>query len=164
MRKPQSTNEYLLNINGTLTDDKKLIADTFKSTFTSKVHKLRKEPNSAAIIDRLKEHLGAVESWDLRECTAEEVATSIDKLSYSASSGPDGVSNRTLKNLKFEIIPALTKIINCSINSGIFPQIWKTSRVCPIFKNKGSKEDADNYRPISLTSNIGKLVEAVIRI
>ena len=133
-------------------------------SFTSKVEKLRRTPNSEAIIDGLKGRLGDVSKWDLRECTADEVARCIDKLKYSSSCGPDGVSNRTLKNLKFEIIPPITAIINRSITSGKFPSVWKTSRVCPIYKKRGSKDEAGNYRPISLSSNIGKLVESVIRI
>ena len=42
------------------------------------------------------------------------------------------------------------------------PQQWRTANVIPIFK-KGSKRDAANYRPISLTSHIGKLLERIIR-
>ena len=112
---------------------------------------------------RLNERLGCVSSWDLRECTPEEVASCIDKIKPSSSTGPDGVSNRTLKILKFQIVDPLTRIINSSISSGRFPNIWKIGRVCPTFK-RGAKDDSANYRPISLTSNIGKLVEAVIRI
>jgi len=152
-----------LKIGTSLTSDKKLIAEEFKNTFTSKVKQLRKNPDSDAIILRLKERLGCVTSGDLRECTPDEVASCIEKIKPSSLTGPDGVSNRTLKILKFQIVEPLTALINASITSGRFPNIWKIGRVCPTFK-RGAKVDSANYRPISLTSNIGKLVEAVIRI
>ena len=49
-----------------------------------------------------------------------------------------------------------------SIDQSRVPQQWRTANVIPIFK-KGSKRDAANYRPISLTSHIGKLLERIIR-
>ena len=42
------------------------------------------------------------------------------------------------------------------------PVDWKSTNVVPIFK-KGSKVDKNNYRPISLTSIVGKLLESIIK-
>ena len=42
------------------------------------------------------------------------------------------------------------------------PNIWKTANVTPIYK-KGSRSDCGNYRPISLTSILCKVLEALIR-
>ena len=42
------------------------------------------------------------------------------------------------------------------------PVDWKSANVVPILK-KGSKSDKNNYRPVSLTSMVGKLLESVIR-
>ncbi len=39
---------------------------------------------------------------------------------------------------------------------------WKTATVCPIFK-KGTKGDRGNYRPVSLTSMVCKLLESIIK-
>ena len=56
----------------------------------------------------------------------------------------------------------LAIIFQQSIDQSRVPQQWRTANVIPIFK-KGSKRDAANYRPISLTSHIGKLLERIIR-
>ena len=52
----------------------------------------------------------------------------------------------------------LTSIINNSIGTGIFPNELKRARVVPIFK-KGSSENPNNYRPISILNTISKIFE-----
>ena len=46
--------------------------------------------------------------------------------------------------------------------TGVFPSVLKTAKVVPVFK-KDSKLDYSNYRPISLMSNIEKILEKLIR-
>ena len=54
-------------------------------------------------------------------------------------------------------------MINVSFNKGIFPDFLKVANVVPIHK-KGEKLDPNNYRPISLLSNISKLYEKAMHI
>ena len=54
-------------------------------------------------------------------------------------------------------------MINVSFNRGIFPNFLKVANVIPIHK-KGEKLDSNNYRPISLLSNISKLFEKSMHI
>ena len=49
-----------------------------------------------------------------------------------------------------------------SFNSGILPHIWKCSNIEPVCKENGNKFKVDNYRPISLTSTLCKVMESVI--
>ena len=76
LRKNEQPPLQSIKIDGVTTEDKSIIAEEFKKTFTSKIIKLRKSPN----IDRISEHLGEIKSWDLRSCTEEEVAFCIDAL------------------------------------------------------------------------------------
>ena len=48
-----------------------------------------------------------------------------------------------------------------SFSSGIFPSILKTSKIILIYK-KGSELECSNYRPISLLSNIDKILERLM--
>ena len=49
----------------------------------------------------------------------------------------------------------------CTLSDGIFQSVWKQANVCPVFK-KGSKSDKTNYRPISLLSNMSKILEKIV--
>ena len=59
---------------------------------------------------------------------------------------------------KQKISKPLGDLINLSFNSGKFPNCIKTAKVTPIFK-KGDQDNCNNYRPISLLSNLSKLME-----
>jgi len=66
-----------------------------------------------------------------------------------------------LKSTATEIAPILTHLFQQSLESGILPAAWKHAYVSPIFK-KGSKADPKNYRPVSLTSLISKVMEHIL--
>ncbi|CAM4685396.1 unnamed protein product [Lepidochelys kempii] len=53
-------------------------------------------------------------------------------------------------------------VCNLSFKSATVPNDWKIDNVTPIFK-KGSRSDPSNYRPVSLTSILGKLVATMIK-
>ena len=63
---------------------------------------------------------------------------------------------------KHQVRMPLKTIFNKSLNESKLPDIWKTANVSAIFK-KGEKQKPENYRPISLTSVPGKLMERIIR-
>ena len=56
----------------------------------------------------------------------------------------------------------LTIIFNKSLSEGVVPDSWKEAEVVPIFK-KGKRDDPGNYRPVSLTSVCGKIMEKIVR-
>ncbi|XP_061469435.1 uncharacterized protein LOC133378834 isoform X1 [Rhineura floridana] len=104
------------------------------------------------------------DSEELRQIvvTREEVLGLIDNIKTDKSLGPDDIHLRVLKELKGEIADLLTKICNLSLGSSSVPEDWKVANVTPIFK-RGSRGDPGNYRPVSLTSVPGKLVESIIK-
>ena len=56
----------------------------------------------------------------------------------------------------------LAIVFNLSIQEGIVPLEWKIANVVPIFK-KGNRYKPENYRPVSLTSVVCKLLESLLR-
>ena len=67
-----------------------------------------------------------------------------------------------MKELSEEIAYPVTQIFNKSLKEGDVPLDWRTGNITPIFK-KGSRSSAENYRPVSLTSQLSKVIESIIR-
>ena len=59
------------------------------------------------------------------------------------------------------ITEPLTILFNRCLNEGIFPNIWKIAHVTPLHK-KGPENLCNNYRPISLLSCVGKVLERCV--
>ena len=90
------------------------------------------------------------------------IADILKHVKNSSSPGPDEISQRILKEVADEISVPLSLLYNKSMKSSQLPNDWKTANVVPIFKN-GSKGEPVNYRPISLTSVVVKIMERVIK-
>jgi len=95
--------------------------------------------------------------------TAENVKKALGKMRIDKAPGVDDMSPRLLVKIADCIVEPLCNIYNNSILDGIVPQDWKRANVCPVHK-KGSKIVAGNlYRPISLTSQLCKVFEFIMK-
>ena len=90
------------------------------------------------------------------------IAKVIDKLKASKSQGPDQIHPKLIKECKDSLNKPLEIIFKKSLENCQLPSIWKQGNVTAIFKS-GQKNKPENYRPISLTSVHGKLLERLIR-
>ena len=98
------------------------------------------------------------------EITADDVIREFKRIDISKSKGPDGIHPKLLKGLEgnFHFISAVTRLFQTCAATGKIPVQWKTANVTSLYK-KGSRKDALNYRPVSLTCIICKIYEKLIR-
>lgn len=92
----------------------------------------------------------------------DEVKDMLLKINVNKSIGPDGLHPMLLKELAECLAEPITALFNSSLEKGILPDDWKIGRIIPIYK-KGPKKIAENYRPISLTSILCKILEKCVR-
>ena len=75
--------------------------------------------------------------------------------------GPDQIPNKVLKECADELAPAVTCLFQASLDTGMLPDDWTNANVAPIYE-KGDRHRAENYRPVSLTSVMSKLLEHIV--
>jgi hypothetical protein len=98
---------------------------------------------------------------DFFQTNPDEIEKIIKTLETGKANGPDGISNKLLKESSISIALPLANLINKSFAASKVPKIWKEANVCPIFK-KDDKTLVKNYRPISLLSCVGKIQERIV--
>ena len=94
--------------------------------------------------------------------TPEVVANKINNMKENRSPGVDGIAPKILKETVEQMCTPLAHVFNLSLQEGIVPLEWKEANIIPLFK-KGSRNKSVNYRPVSLTSVICKVLETIIR-
>ncbi|KAL7630702.1 UNVERIFIED_CONTAM: hypothetical protein RMT77_019088 [Armadillidium vulgare] len=148
----------VLDNNGNLKSNNVEVANILNNFFSSVFTKenLDNVPSMQDIKDFYIDNI-----LDTFEIFEEEVAFQIDKLLINKSPGPDGLYPVHLKSLKDILVKPLTKLFNESLQQGIVPHDFKLANITPIFK-KGDHKLPNNYRPISLTSIVGKIFEAIL--
>ena len=77
------------------------------------------------------------------------------------AAGPESIKPVVLKQLKTEIAPVICLLFEKTLQTGQLSADWKKAQVCPLFK-KDDKTEPTNYRPISLTCILCKVMEHII--
>ncbi len=90
-----------------------------------------------------------------------EVKDILKTLSVNKACGNDFISHKMLKGVANSISKPLSILFNLSLQECKFPSSWKVANVIPLFK-KGCPHTPSNYRPISLLSCVGKVMERII--
>jgi len=145
----------------TITDPKD-IANKFNNHYTTvaeNILKERKYAGNKAFYDYLK--YPNPQTFMIKPVTPTEIEEIISKLDTSKSVGPNSIPNQLIQSISKSISIPLSNMFNSSFQNGICPDFLKISSVIPIYK-KDSKLKVSNYRPISLLSNINKILEKLM--
>ena len=96
-----------------------------------------------------------------RPITEEEIRQAIRKLNCGKACGIDEIKAEMLKAGGQEVISFLVKLFNHVFDRGIYPGEWANAIIVPIFK-KGDTDRADNYRGVSLISEVCKCYTSIL--
>ena len=99
-----------------------------------------------------------IQNIHIAEFTEDDVISSLRKLKCGFTAGDDLIPAFFVKDCSHTFVTPLLRIFNLILKTAEFPDIWKITRVTPVFKS-GDASNISNYRPIALLSNFAKAFE-----
>ena len=93
--------------------------------------------------------------------TKQSVLSGLLRLNSNRTIGADRIHPCLLKNCASSLCKPIHYLCDQSLYAGEFPTDWNNANVTPIHK-KGSRSQPSNYRPISLTSQVVKVLKSII--
>ena len=155
-----------ININGTVTNNKKNIINYLNDYFTNigsnimhKINKSTSDNSNTHFTHFLQNPATSIFSFQL--VTENEIYEVIKYLNFKNSCGSDGISSKLIKYIIEELSMPLTVIINQIFTTSFFPDNLTTAKIHPLLL-AGDPLLATNYRPISLLTSISKIFEKII--
>ena len=145
-----------IKIIGKVESSPKILADSFNN-FVTIAENIDKNIHTNANYKDYQEN-SVTNSFFLKPTNEEEVNSIIKQMKTNKAIGPNSIPTKILKMSQHIIAKPLVYLINLSFSTGVFMDLLKIANIIPDFK-KGDKEDYNNYRPISLISNLSKLIE-----
>ena len=167
-KKSQETIGPLINRQNQLINDPReianLLSEQYQSAFTTPYQQYNLNTNSLFPIPRGNSHKRGIdlplqEEWEIPEI---ETILAINDIGIETAPGPDGFNDKLLKEGGSPMATILNIIFNISLKTSTIPKEWKEAMITPIYKSK-EKSVAANYRPISLTSQVAKAMEKILK-
>ena len=161
-KKNKQTKINKLRIDNKITTDPIQIANSVNDFFTNIGPKLaNKFQNSNQ--NSFEKFMGnsCKQSMYMHKTNPDEIKKLISNLDSKKSPGYDELTANFLKLCAPHISETLANIFNACISNGVYPDLLKTARVTPIYK-QGEKTDPSNYRPISVLSLLNKVFEKIL--
>ena len=145
--------DYIIDIHGDIIEGDYNIAEAFSQYFQSVYNE------EDIVVDYTT--INSNTCSDQLIITEKLVKDELGKLKVNKAVGPDSIHSAILKNLADILAPALTIIFNRSLSRNEIPYNWKLSRIFPKYKGD-DRFMICNYRPISITSPVIKVLERII--
>lgn len=101
------------------------------------------------------------EGEEASEIKLQEVMAALQEMAKNKAAGPDDLHPRLLRRLPPEAIEVVRRFFNRSLREGVVPQKWRMARIVLFLKQGKNAEEVGSYRPVSLTSCMGKWFERV---
>ena len=152
---------HKLKVDDKLIECKQKIGNVFNQHFASLVYTLNNNSSGLPECEKLSNFVDKNSSgvtFKIPHVSHGFVFKYLCKIKISKATGFDEISARFLKLFAPYLTDSITKICNLSITENRFPSTWKTARVIPLLK-KGSTDDVNNYRPISILPVVSKILE-----
>ena len=141
---------------GELVNGDQTIANIFNNSFASVFTKENPKESVQILLPRTETQLN---NFTL---SLNSISSAIKAMPTHSSPGPDEIPNILLKEGGSHLIELIYRFFSIIQTEGHLPSEWKTAVVVPIHK-KGSRTEAKNYRPISLTCTMCKLFERLLK-
>uniref|UniRef100_A0A673ZF50 Reverse transcriptase domain-containing protein n=1 Tax=Salmo trutta TaxID=8032 RepID=A0A673ZF50_SALTR len=144
------------------------IANHFADFFTKKINLLSNNVNihssRQAIVQCIDDHImsNKICSFSLQTVSVEEVLNLLKSLPDGKSTGYDLMDNLLLRCAAPQIAVPLRYIFNWSLEKGMFANVWKHAKLCPISKDCKEPATPANSRPISLLPTLSKILEGIV--
>jgi hypothetical protein len=146
----------LIRENGEEVED---IPQEFNNFFASVFTKETNDNYPEVIVKKVEDQSLLLGDLEINEDIIEKI---ISRLKMNKSPGEDEINSIFLIKLKEQVKKPLVILFKKSYNTAVVPGDWKKAKVTPIYK-KGSKRLVGNYRPVSLTSQICKVFEKLLK-
>nr|ACY69870.1 AP-like endonuclease/reverse transcriptase [Adineta vaga] len=164
----KQTYAHIMKYNNTTATSDKEKADLFADYFENEVYS--HTADTLPLHDQVTRQANKVKSKTItssdtpkwKQIKEKEVKNHIRQLRNS-STGPDNIHNRCLKNHSKLLVQHLTNLFNAILKQGYIPAMWKKANIILLLKPKKDKQQPSSYRPISLLSCLGKLLEKIIK-
>ena len=162
LKSKKSATPSCILVNKNIVHNEKDIANSFNEFFTSVAGKLKNKIYKNKDLD-FRNYLRneSNQTFFISPTTNQEVIDVINKLNNNKATGPHSIPHKILLLIHRSFSTTLSRLINLSFEKGIYFERLKVSQVLPVYKNSDDPLDMNNYRPISLLSNI-KIVEKLM--
>ena len=154
-----------IKVNEKIVDEKEELCDIFNNFFnTIKSSSNVPIENSIAFINDnfANSNSNFLPDFKFSFTNSNEINDLISDLNDSSGAGVCGIPTKCLKNSSPKFKSIIAYLFNFSILSATIPNDWKTAVVTPLYKNKGTADDMNNYRGISVLPPIAKLFEKLL--
>ena len=156
-RKTKSQIKLLTKKDGSITSDLKEMANILQKQFTSV---FSDTSASCKVVPEISTN--SVSQLQFINFSGADIIAAIDEINENSSCADHNIPAIVLKKCKSVLCNPIKLLWQDSFATGQVPAFYKEQTIAPIYK-KGSKSNAENYRPISLTSHVIKIFERILR-